>query len=386
MRKMIMWSLCLGALFFGACAGKSGRQVGEDLSHRDSLYMFVGSYAASGKEGIKVYRFDQKTGGSEFVSGMSGIENPSFLVPSPDGRQVYAVGETDHDYTANALSFDASTGTLSVLNRQSAGGASPCYITVSPDGRYVLTANYMGASITVFPRLEDGRLGKGHVIPFYGKGPDKERQSQPHLHCVSFTPDGRFLLANDLGLDCVHVFPVVSSDTAQARGLLDEAAAFDVRLAPGSGPRHICFDAPGKHAYLLTELSGEIVVLGCQGNTFMQQQVVRADSAGGRASADIHLSPDGKYLYASNRLRADGVAIFKVSSSDGTLSEVGYQPTGLHPRNFAITPNGRYLLVACRDTNEIQVFSRDENTGLLRDTGKTIHTDQPVCLQWLVWK
>lgn len=126
------------------------------------------------------------------------------------------------------------------------------------------------------------------------------------------------------------------------------------------------------------------MVFSYDGKTLMQQQVIKADTVGAKGSADIHLSPDGKFLYASNRLKADGVAIFKVSPADGTLTKVGYQLTGIHPRNFTITPNGKYLLVACRDTNEIQVFVRDAETGLLQDTGKTIHTDKPVCLQWVM--
>jgi 6-phosphogluconolactonase (cycloisomerase 2 family) len=321
--------------------------------------MLVGSYASADQEGIKAYRFNQETGEAVLASTLSGIENPSFLVPTEDGTHVYAVGETEKGFTANALALDTLTAGLTLLNSQSTGGASPCYITVSPDGKFVLTANYMGANITVFPRLADGKLGEGHVISFQGKGADKERQEQPHLHCVYFTPDGKLLLANDLGLDRIHAFPVKQTPGTKGTDLLDEAAAFDIELAPGSGPRHTCFDKQGKHAYLLTELSGEVVVWTYDGKTLTQQQVIKADTVGAKGSADIHLSPDGKFLYASNRLQADGVAIFKVSPSDGTLTKVGYQLTGIHPRNFTITPNGKYLLVACRDTNEIQVFARN---------------------------
>lgn len=383
MRKHILMSLCAGSLLLGACAGK-GEQKMSVSQEPDTLLMLVGSYASADQEGIKTYRFNQETGEAVLASTLSGIENPSFLVPTEDGTHVYAVGETEKGFTANALAFDTLTAGLTLLNSQSTGGASPCYITVSPDGKFVLTANYMGANITVFPRLADGKLGEGHVISFQGKGADKERQEQPHLHCVYFTPDGKLLLANDLGLDRIHAFPVKQTSGTKGTDLLDEAAAFDIELAPGSGPRHTCFDKQGKHAYLLTELSGEVVVWTYDGKTLTQQQVIKADTVGAKGSADIHLSPDGKFLYASNRLQADGVAIFKVSPSDGTLTKVGYQLTGIHPRNFTITPNGKYLLVACRDTNEIQVFARDMETGLLQDIGKTIHTDKPVCLQWVM--
>ena len=383
MRKHILMSLCAGSLLLGACAG-NGEQKMSVSQEPDTLLMLVGSYASADQEGIKTYRFNQETGEAVLASTLSGIENPSFLVPTEDGTHVYAVGETEKGFTANALALDTLTAGLTLLNSQSTGGAAPCHITVSPDGKFVLTANYMGANITVFPRLADGKLGEGHVISFQGKGADKERQEQPHLHCVYFTPDGKLLLANDLGLDCIHAFPVKQTPGTKGTDLLDEAAAFDIELAPGSGPRHTCFDKQGKHAYLLTELSGEVVVWTYDGKTLTQQQVIKADTVGAKGSADIHLSPDGKFLYASNRLQADGVAIFKVSPSDGTLTKVGYQLTGIHPRNFTITPNGKYLLVACRDTNEIQVFARDTENGLLQDTGKTIHTDKPVCLQWVM--
>ncbi len=381
--KQILMSLCVGGILMGACTGKSEQKT--SVTHEaDTLLMLVGSYAKADQEGVKVYRFNQETGDALQASALSGIENPSYLVPDQDGTHVYAVGETEKGFTANALALDTLTASLSLVNSQSTGGASPCYITVSPDGKFVLTANYMGANITVFPRLANGSLGEGHAIAFQGKGADKERQDQPHLHCVYFTPDGKFLLANDLGTDRIHAFPVKQVSGTQATDLLDEAAAFDIELAPGSGPRHACFDKQGKHAYLLTELSGEVVVFSYDGKTLTQQQVIKADTVGAKGSADIHLSPDGKFLYASNRLKADGVAIFKVSPADGTLTKVGYQLTGIHPRNFTITPNGKYLLVACRDTNEIQVFARDAETGLLQDTGKTIHTDKPVCLQWVM--
>lgn len=241
MRKHILMSLCAGSLLLGACAGK-GEQKMSVSQEPDTLLMLVGSYASANQEGIKAYRFNQETGEAVLASTLSGIENPSFLVPTEDGTHVYAVGETEKGFTANALALDTLTSGLALLNSQSTGGASPCYITVSPDGKFVLTANYMGANITVFPRLADGKLGEGHVISFQGKGADKERQEQPHLHCVYFTPDGKLLLANDLGLDRIHAFPVKQTSGTKGTDLLDEAAAFDIELAPGSGPRHTCFD------------------------------------------------------------------------------------------------------------------------------------------------
>lgn len=177
-----------------------------------------------------------------------------------------------------------------------------------------------------------------------------------------------------------HVFPVSEK---KGEGLLDRTASYDVQLAPGAGPRHICFAPDGKHAYLITELSGDVIVLSYDEMKLDTIQTIKADTLDARGSADIHISPDGNFVYASNRLKGDGIAIFSVNSEDGTLEKAGYQLTGIHPRNFAITPNGKYLLVACRDTNEIQIFARDAETGLLQDIGEKIEMSKPVCLKFV---
>jgi 6-phosphogluconolactonase (cycloisomerase 2 family) len=180
-----------------------------------------------------------------------------------------------------------------------------------------------------------------------------------------------------LGTDKIHVFPLADD------GSLDEQQAFDVELEAGSGPRHICFSKDERFVYLINELSGKVTTIAMDGNKFTPIQYIEADTVGARGSADIHLSPDGKFLYASNRLKADGIAIFSVNSQTGLLTKVGYQLTGIHPRNFVMTPDGKYLLVACRDSNVVQIFNKDEKTGLLVDTGKRIETSKPVCLKFI---
>ena len=162
-----------------------------------------------------------------------------------------------------------------------------------------------------------------------------------------------------------------------------EKAGFDVNLEPASGPRHICFSKDGRFAYLINEISGKVTTLSYDGKCLTPIQYIEADTVNAQGSADIHLSPDGKFLYASNRLKADGIAIFSVNQETGLLTKAGYQLTGIHPRNFVMTPDGKYLLVACRDSNVVQIFSRDKETGLLVDTGKRIETSKPVCLKFI---
>lgn len=342
----------------------------------NELYLIVGSYAPASEEGIKVFLFNQNKGTYHYHSGSKGIENPSYLAINKAGTRVYAVAENDSlNSTANALSFDKTNGRLQFLNKKLTFGAAPCYITLSPDESYAVTANYTGGSITLFPVNQRGLLAKGHVILFKGKGVVEGRQDQPHLHCIAFTPDKRLLLANDLGTDKIHVFPLDKS------GRPLEKSTYDIALKPGSGPRHICFAPNGKTAYIITELSGEVISMTYKNRKLTPQQYIKADSLNAMGSADIHISPDGRFVYASNRLKGDGIAIFKVDST-GKLIKTGYQPTGLHPRNFVLTPNGRYLLVACRDTNEIQIYERNQETGLLSDTGRKISMPKPVCLKF----
>ena len=371
MKRIILG--CIGAWMLNACAPVKQNETMENM------YLIVGSYATPQEEGIKVYAWNNEKGEATYVSGMTGISNPSYQVVSADGKYVYSVGEDDGlTSTAHALSFDQANGKLTLVNTQLTQGGAPCYINITPDGKTVITANYMGANISLIPLETSGRLsGNVSTIDFTGEGEIKNRQDQPHLHCVEFTPDGKYLVANDLGTDKIHVFPLASD------GQLDKEKAFDVALEAGSGPRHICFSKDGRFAYLINELSGKVTALAYDGQTLTPIQYIEADTVGARGSADIHLSPDGKFLYASNRLKADGIAIFSVDGETGMLTKVGYQLTGIHPRNFVMTPDGKYLLVACRDSNVVQIFRRDAETGLLEDTGKKIETSKPVCLKFI---
>lgn len=344
-----------------------------DCLHSQDLYLFTGSYASADQAGIGVYRFNQRTGEFTQISTFSGLSNPSFVNLNADGTRLYCVGEqSGASSTASSLSFNRLTGELSLLNTQNTLGGAPCNIVVSPDQRYVYTANYFGGNVSRFPLLADGKLGDVTLLPFSGSSVDPQRQTKPYLHAVIFTPDARYLLANDLGTDRIHVF--LNSDPLQP--------VQDIQMPAGMGPRHLCWAPNGKFAYALGELSGEIAAISYKSGKFKVCQTILADTVHAAGSADIHITSDGRYLYASHRLQGDGISIFRVQR-DGKLQRIGYQSTGIHPRNFIISPNDRYLLVACRDSNEVQIYRRDSSTGLLQDTGRRIAISQPVCLQFL---
>ncbi|MPM98325.1 6-phosphogluconolactonase [bioreactor metagenome] len=190
------------------------------------------------------------------------------------------------------------------------------------------------------------------------------------------------MFATDLGTDKIYRYNAIGS-VFEGQPALSQASLKEFSAPAGTGPRHFDFHPSGKYFYLLGELSGDVIVYDYDEGDLKEKQVIATDSVeGSRGSADIHISPDGKFLYASNRLKADGIAIFSINPDDGTLTKAGYQPTGRHPRNFVITPNGKWLLVASRDDNKIQVFIIDNETGLLTETGQDIHVSQPVCLKF----
>ena len=350
-------------------------------------WLLVGSFSSGKDEGIRVFDFNPATAQAAYAGGLSGINGPSFLCVAPPVAargsatagylRVYAVGEAGAGKSsANYLRLDARRGTLRLMGSQPSPGAGPCHITLAPDGRTVLTANYTGGSISAFPTAPDGRLLPGREFRFHGSSVHPERQTKPYLHSIFFSPDRRWMWCSDLGTDMIHAFPLDADGTPQ----LADSLCVSHFLRPGLGPRHLCFAADGQTAYSLGELSDEVCTLRyLPDGSIRVYQVCPADSlpAGGRA--EIHLSADGRFLYASHRLKGDGISVFSVQP-DGMLRRIAYQPVGSHPRHFALSPDGRFLLVACAYDDVIQVFRRDEATGLLSDTGIRIPTPRPVCL------
>lgn len=381
MNKTII-GLCAFAILGAGCnSSKTSEQLNSQTMENE-LTLLVGTYTSGNSEGIYTFRFDEETGESASLDSVK-TTNPSYLTLSKDNKFVYSVNETNKEQAAvSAFAFDKEKGALRLLNTQKTMGADPCYLIA--DSNNVITTNYSGGSITVFPIAKDGSLlPAADIIEFKGKGPVKDRQEQAHLHCVRITPDGKYLFADDLGTDQIYKFnvhPDANADNKQA--FLSKGTPEAFKVAPGSGPRHLIFSNDGKFAYLINEIGGTVIAFQYADGMLNEIQTIAADTVGAQGSGDIHISPDGKFLYASNRLKADGIAIFQINAKDGTLTKIGYQLTGIHPRNFIITPNGKYLLVACRDNNAIQIYERDAATGMLTDIRKDIKVDKPVCLKF----
>ncbi|KAA6315999.1 6-phosphogluconolactonase, partial [termite gut metagenome] len=304
-------SVFLSGLLVASCSPKKTNIQ----QTNDELTMLVGTYTAGTGKGICTFRFNTETGESTLLAETE-VSNATYLTLSADGKFVYAVSEHRDDNAAVfAYTFDKKKGILHLLNSQPTEGGTPCYIITT--GGNVLTANYSGGSISIFPLQEDGSLLPVSLIPFTGSGLDEKHQASPHLHCVHLTPDGKYLFAADLGTDKIYKFVINSQADANTPFLTaGEPDAFS--LPAGSGPRHITFAPNGEYAYLINELSGQVIAFTYADGTLNEIQSIAADTVNARGSADIHISGDGKFLYASNRLKADGIAIFKIDEATGT--------------------------------------------------------------------
>jgi 6-phosphogluconolactonase (cycloisomerase 2 family) len=286
----------------------------------------------------------------------------------------------------SAFAFNNKTGTLTFINKQSSGGENPVYISVHKSGRWVVNANYTGGSLAVLHINKDGSLQPAQqTIQHTGSSVNKERQSAPHVHSAVFSPEQDYLFAPDLGMDKIMVYRF---DAAKEKPLTPAQQPF-VAARPGSGPRHFTFHPNGKWAYLVEELSGTVVGYRYDHkkgalDSFQRIAAHPAEATGPFSGADIHVSPDGRFLYVSNRAKENNMAIFSINATTGKMKLAGYQSTlGEVPRNFIIEPSGKFLLVANQESGSVVMFKRDFKTGLLQPAGEQINVPQPVCLQFL---
>jgi 6-phosphogluconolactonase len=363
----------------------------------DGVYdMIVGTYTGGKSEGIYVYRFDTKTGEATPVSVAKTV-NPSYVVVSSDRRHVYSVNELPGDNGPasqrggiSAFGFDPASGQLTFLNKVSSEGNDPCYLKISPDGKYLLTANYSvaadpGGSFAVFPLQADGQVGQAVLTVHHeGGGPVKGRQDNSHVHSTVFSPDGQYLFAQDLGADKLYSYRYTPDGS---RGLFGPTEWRYTDVKAGSGPRHLVFGSDGKYAYLTSELAATVSTFRYDNGRLTLLQVSPLTEPGFKGqvgAAAIHLSPDGRFLYATNRGDANQIVIFSVDQANGHLKLIGRQSSlGKSPREFAIDPTGNWLIVGNQNSDTAYVFKRDQQTGLLEANPKEIEMGSPVDFKWV---
>ncbi|MCF0167549.1 MAG: lactonase family protein [Bacteroidales bacterium] len=341
--------------------------------YAQQIKIIVGTYTGEGpndSKGLYSYTFNTKSGTAQSDNTCAELPDASFVTIC--GDKLYAVSELAGEAAAvAAFEYNAANGSFRTINSSATFSGGPCH--VATNGKFVIASNYGGGSVTAFKIEDDGSLSEACAqFPGLADGPDASRQSTPHVHCSAFTPDGKYVFATDF-----------SSDRLMRLELGDNISSNDIsyEVDPGTGPRHMVFNASGDRLYVIGEISGAVTVFDYNDGKLNRRQIILADKVNARGAADIHFSPDGKFLYCSCRLENDGIAIFKVLE-DGSLEDAGYFRTGIHPRNFAISPDGKWLLCACRDSDMIQILRRDKKTGALSDTGNKIKLSKPVCVQF----
>ncbi|MGN1413423.1 MAG: lactonase family protein [Anaerovoracaceae bacterium] len=343
---------------------------------------YIGTYSKGPDGGIFRAEVDAESGSVQILDALD-VENPSHLSISPDGRFLYAVSETWEYQGKNGGAAAAcrmeEDGHLQLLNMEGTGGKDPCYVSVSPDGRFVYTANYTEGTLSVFDTdRETGRLKDNPlVIAHPGHGVNPHRQEKAHIHITQITPDRKYLAVCDLGIDAVVFYPL---DPEQ--GINPNAGSF-IRTLNGEGPRHIAFSSDGRFAYVVTELGNTVCSYGYHDGrlTFLQKEsTLPADFAGENTAAAIHFFPDGKTLAVSNRGH-DSLAVFHADGGSLQLKQ-RISTGGRTPREFTCSPDGRFVYVCHQDSSDITVLSVDGDTGLLSETGMRYVLPKPVCMIW----
>ncbi|MDD4971204.1 MAG: lactonase family protein [Paludibacter sp.] len=347
------------------------------FAQKNNYRLLIGTYTNAGKsQGIYAYDIDMHNGVFTQKSVTTGVTNPSYLAITPDKKFVYSVCESTNGSAANAFTFNEKTAKLTFINTSLTKSNGPCYISTTE--KHVFTANYGGGSLSVFGRNADGSLTDVlQLIQHAGKSINSERQGEPHVHQVIVSPDQKYILVNDLGTDKITVYKY---NPASKTEILEAYDTLTAKL--GSGPRHSAFNKAGDKLYLLHEIDGTVSVMGMkEGKLSLIQEttVVKNDKVVIRA-ADIHFSPDEKFLYATNRGTANDITCFSVGE-DGKLTFKQQLSTGGDgPRNFAVSPDGQYVFVGHQQTDNIVIFKRNIKTGFLTNTGKQIQVGSPVCL------
>jgi 6-phosphogluconolactonase len=351
------------------------------------LLVYVGTYTSGKSEGIYLYRLDLSSGELKHVATAKGVKDPSFLVLAPNRRFLYAVNEVEEfagkkSGAISAFAVDQRTGELRFLNQQPSLGGAPCYVAIDTAGRFVLVANYVGGNVAVLPAKRDGSLGPAiDMKQAQGSSVNKERQESPHAHCIALDRANRFAYSCDLGTDKIMIFRF---DSRSGKLLPNEQPW--VQVKPGSGPRHLAFHPSGNYLFVLNELNSTVTAFARdlrKGSLKGLQTLTTlpADFSGTNSGADIHVSPDGRFLYSSNRGH-DSIALFMIDPRGG-LTAVGHESTrGMTPRNFAIDPTGAFLLAANQKSDNIVVFRRDRKTGRLAATDHMVEVPAPVCLKF----
>ena len=355
----------------------SGQQQQQQIQN-EGLKLLVGTFAEGDDQGIYQLDFNTETGELTNSRHVAKENKPGYLYLSKDGERVYSSNGTKPGSVSAFQWNQDKTALTRVANLPSIGDGA-CYVGVNSDENLLAAANYSSGGIVLYPIDKKGvMLDEPQEIQHTGSGPHPN-QNSAHAHCVQFSQNGKFLYAVDLGIDQILTYPI-NSERKLGK------AEVGLQMDPGDGPRHLIFHPTDNKVFIINELSSTVVSATVDEETGVftkidKKSTLPEDYQGPNACADIHISNNGKFLYASNRGH-NSIAIYSISDS-GDLKPLAIEPVqGDWPRNFTLSPDGKFLLVANQKSDNITVFKVDDKTGLLEFTGNEISISQPVCLKF----
>lgn len=366
----------------------------KDTRHHSSgsgEYIYAGTFEGEGSEGLYVFELNREDLSLQHIQTVTNRVGPNFQAIHPNKQYLYSVGDDQYDEsepfgTLSAYQINQENGMLELINEQSVEGRGSAHVSVDPMGEFVYVSNYTEGNVVMFRILDDGSIteaidSKQHE----GSSINENRQNAPHAHQAVPSADGQFLYVSDLGIDKIMIYAI---DREQGRLVPAKVPSFE--SVPGSGPRHLALHPNGEFAYSNEELSVTVAALSVDKETGALTQVQRlsmlpegVQREETMSGADIHVSPDGKYLYASVR-GENLIAVYNINPENGNLTLVEHVSTeGDHPRNFMVDENGEFVIVANRDSNHIVIFERNAQTGELINTGTEAEVPIAVCVTQL---
>ena len=371
------------AFFF--CAVALATEVrGEAMRFYCGTYTTRLGHVSGTAQGIRIYELEGDSGQITLLGKSSAIDNTSHLCLGIQEKFLYSISEitsykNQRDGCLTTFGVAKDPARLKQVQRTSSSGPGPAYVSLDQTGRFLLLANYVAGNIVIYPILSNGLLGEPTAnVMHVGSSINPRRQEGPHPHAIVASPDNRFVFVPDLGIDRIMAYRF----DAQT-GQLKKAADLDVVLPRGSGPRHFVFSPDGRYAYCSLELTSQVATFGYRNGRLVRtgiEPTLPDDFSGESTNAEVRISPDGKYVYVSNRGH-DSIAVFAAGDGDGKLKLVETVSTaGKTPRNFGISPDGNWIVAANQDSHSLVVFSRNSDTGKLEVVGDPIECPSPALI------
>lgn len=383
MKKLPLFLLWMALAM--ACGSDNKQQITEN-EMKDNYLFLLGTYTGNDEQGINLVQFDPEEEVMKILSVAAGVKSPSFVISNKNENLVFAVEESGSDKggKVSSFKFDRTNSTFERINSVFTGGNGPCHVSLDPSESFLVVSNYSGGSVTAIPVDEEGNLSQEtQVIQHEGGSINPGRQKAPHVHSAVFHPTEKKVFVADLGTDKIYSYDFDKSNAAPLSP--SDQASFAVE--PGAGPRHIALNESGDRLYLIHEMTAEVGVYSYQDGELSHletQSLLPEGFTGEVGASEVRISPDGKFLYASNRGEANDITVFEINGENGQLNKVqNLSSEGIAPRNFAITADGRYLICGNQTSEELIVFDRDKDDGRLTPTSISLSVNKPVYLYFL---